>query len=111
MENQTTLNHSIFRFKMTGRKSVVELPSGAIVTGFTPSSEGFNLYALVCTDEGAKKEKRAFAIAKVGDPLPVSATVSERPCPPLTLGNPQGGITILTLFEISKCDSEDWKAF
>tara|TARA_R110000803_G_scaffold209965_3_gene280600 strand:- start:25571 stop:25906 length:336 start_codon:yes stop_codon:yes gene_type:complete len=111
MKNQDTLNHSIFRFKLTGRKSTVDLPTGAIVTGFTPSSEGFNLYALVCADEGAKTEKRAFAVAKVGEPLPVSATVSARPCQPLTIPSPNGGITILTLFEINKCDSQDWKAF
>jgi len=111
MNKNTSMNHAIFKYQLTKKKTVVELPSGAIITGFAPGSKGFNLYALVCTDEGVKTEKRAFAIAKVGDPLPVSATTSKIPVAPITIGIGGEGVTVVTLFEIYKCDTEDWKAF
>lgn len=111
MQNTTT-NHSIHRFNLKSAKATLTLPSGAIITGFAPSSHGgFNIWALVCTDEGVKTEKRAFAVAQVGQELPAAATVADRPVPPLVIPVGMGKVTCFTLFEIDKASAADWKAF
>lgn len=110
MQN-TTLNHAIHRFHLTSKKAVVQLPSGARVTAFAPSSKGgFNLWAVVCTDEGVKTEKRAFAVVATGEAIPAAAAVAAQPAPPITVMMPQGP-TFLTLFEVEKANAADWKGF
>jgi hypothetical protein len=110
----TTLNHAIHRFTLNSKTAVIEMPSAAVVTGFAPSTSNagsFNIWALVCTDENAKTEKRAFAVVAVGEAIPASAAVTPLPCPPLLLSNGTTKTTYLTLMEVSSTDAPDWKGF